>query len=243
MKKIAVIPARYAASRFPGKLMQMLGEQTVIKTVYENTVATELFDDVFVVTDSEIIYNEITALGGKALYSQREHECGSDRIAEAVENIDTDIVLNVQGDSPFVQKEDLKNLLDVFEGEAGKNVQVASLMHVLDTAHVANPSYVKVIVDKNNNSLYFSRSVIPYPRSEDKITYYKHIGVYAFRKETLLQFTGWQQTALEIAEKIECIRYLEHGIPLKMVLTNNVTIEIDTPQDLKDAEQFIRNKQ
>ncbi len=240
MKKIAVIPARYDASRFPGKLMKPLAGQSVIRRVYENTLNTGLFDDVFVVTDSDIIFNEITAHGGRAIYSVKEHECGSDRIAEAVEPIDADVIINVQGDSPFVKKEDLARLLDVFEDET---VQVASLMHILDKAFVDNPSFVKVIVDNNNNSLYFSRSPIPYPRSEDNLTYYKHIGVYAFRKATLLNFTQWEQTPLELAEKIECIRYLEHGIPLKMVLTENVTIEIDTPEDLQSAEQFILQNQ
>ena len=205
MKKVALIPARYASTRFHAKLMQMLGNKTVILHTYDNTVATNLFNDVIVATDSEIIFNEIIQHGGKAVMSKRQHESGSDRIAEAIENIDVDIVVNVQGDEPFVKKEPLEKLLRVFEGEAGKNVQVASLMQVLkDPVSISDPNYVKVVVDKNFNSLLFSRSIIPYPRSQDlPITFYEHIGVYAFRKQALLNFTDWPMTPLEAAEKIE----------------------------------------
>jgi 3-deoxy-manno-octulosonate cytidylyltransferase (CMP-KDO synthetase) len=156
MKKIAMIPARYAATRFPAKLMQMLGDKTVILHTYNNTVATHLFDEVMVVTDSEIIFNEIVNNGGKAVMSIKEHESGSDRIAEAIEKIDVDIVVNVQGDEPFVQKQPLEKLLQVFEDE---KVQVASLMQILlDEKFIADPNYVKVVVDKNMNALMFSRS-------------------------------------------------------------------------------------
>ncbi|MES2430218.1 MAG: 3-deoxy-manno-octulosonate cytidylyltransferase [Bacteroidota bacterium] len=234
MKKIAMIPARYAATRFPAKLMQRLGDKTVIQHTYDNTVATALFDDVIVVTDSDIIYNEITINGGKAVMSKREHESGSDRIAEAVMDMEVDIVVNVQGDEPFVQKEPLQKLLDVFTNDA---VQVASLMQVLkEQKFIEDPNYVKVAVDKNMNSLMFSRSPIPYHRDKN-ITpiYYEHIGVYAFRKQALLNFTNWEVTPLEAAEKIECLRYLENGIPLKMVVTEYMGVEIDTPEDLERA--------
>ena len=203
MKKIAMIPARYAATRFPAKLMQLLGNKTVILHTYINTVATGLFDEVMVVTDSEIIYNEIISNGGKAVMSIKEHESGSDRIAEAIEKIDVDIVVNVQGDEPFVQKEPLEKLLAVFTDE---NVQVASLMQILqDEKFIADPNYVKVTVDKNMNALMFSRSPIPYHRDKNIApVYYEHIGVYAFRKQALLNFTGWPITPLEAVEKIEC---------------------------------------
>jgi 3-deoxy-manno-octulosonate cytidylyltransferase (CMP-KDO synthetase) len=241
MKKIAAIPARYAATRFPAKLMQMLGNKTVIRHTYDNTKATGLFDDVIVATDSEIIFNEIVSNGGKAVMSIQEHESGSDRIAEAIAAMDVDIVVNVQGDEPFVQKEPLEKLLDVFRGDEGKKVQVASLMQVLSNQKfIDDPNYVKVAVDKNMNSLFFSRSVIPYPRSADvNITYYEHIGVYAFRKQALLDFTRWPMTPLESAEKIECLRYLENGIPLKMVVTEYMGVEIDTPEDLQRAVSLL----
>lgn len=241
MKTIAMIPARYAATRFPAKLMQQLGNKTVIRHTYDNTVATGLFDEVMVVTDSDVIYNEIVQHGGKAKMSIRQHESGSDRIAEAVADMEVDIVVNVQGDEPFVKAAPLKKLLDVFAGEDGQNVQVASLMQVLThAASIADPNYVKVAVDLNMNSLMFSRSPIPYHRDQNLTpVYYEHIGVYAFRKQALLNFTNWAMTPLEAAEKIECLRYLEHGIPLKMVVVDYMGVEIDTPEDLEKAARLL----
>ncbi len=242
MKIAAFIPARYAATRFPAKLMQPLGDKTVIRHTYDNTLSTGLFDDVYVVTDSEVIYREITGNGGKAIMSQREHESGSDRIAEAASGLDIDIIVNVQGDEPFVQRQPLEKLLQVFQGAEGEKVQVASLMQVLkDQKNIEDSNYVKVAVDRNMNSLFFSRSVIPYPRNQElAITYYEHIGVYAFRKEALMQFTNWPMTPLEAAEKIECLRYLEYGIPLKMVVTEYMGVEIDTPEDLVKAASLLK---
>ncbi len=240
MTKIgAFIPARYAATRFPAKLMQVLGNKSVIRHTYDNTKATGLFDEVYVVTDSEIIYNEITAHGGKAIMSVREHESGSDRIAEAVEKVDIDIVVNVQGDEPFVKREPLEKLLAVF---SDPSVQVASLMQVLTIPTlIQDPNYVKVAIDKNNNALFFSRSVIPFPRATDlSITYYEHIGVYAFKKQALLDFTHWPMTPLEAAEKIECLRYLENGVSIKMVVTEYMGVEIDTPEDLIKAASLLK---
>ena len=239
MKKIAMIPARYAASRFPAKLMQLLGDKTVILHTYNNTLATNLFDDVMVVTDSEIIYNEVVNNGGKAVMSIKEHESGSDRIAEAIVDMNVDIVVNVQGDEPFVQKEPLEKLLAVF---ADENVQVASLMQVLHVKEfIDDPNYVKVAVDKNMNALMFSRSPIPYHRDKNiSPIYYEHIGVYAFRKQALLNFTAWAITPLEAAEKIECLRYLEYGVPIKMVATEYMGVEIDTPEDLERAASLLK---
>ncbi len=241
MKICAFIPARYAATRFPAKLMQLLGNKTVIRHTYDNTLATGLFDEVYVVTDSNIIFNEIISHGGKAVMSKKEHESGSDRIAEAIVDLTVDIVMNVQGDEPFVKREPLEKLLRVFEGEEGKTVQVASLMQVMkEQQFIDDPNYVKVAVDKNMNSLMFSRSVIPYPRSKESVTvYYEHIGVYAFRKQALLNFTNWEMTPLERTEKIECLRYLENGVPLKMVVTDYMGVEIDTPEDLERAAALL----
>lgn len=239
MTIVAMIPARYAATRFPAKLMQQLGNKSVIRHTYDNTLATGLFSDVFVVTDSEIIFNEITSHGGKAIMSQKNHESGSDRIAEAAADLDVDIIVNVQGDEPFVQKDPLEKLLDTF---IDPGVQVASLMQVLkDQTSIEDPNYVKVAVDRNMNALFFSRSVIPYPRDKHiAIPYYEHIGVYAFRKQALLNFTNWPMTPLEAAEKIECLRYLEYGVPLKMVLTQYMGVEIDTPEDLIKAAKLLQ---
>ena len=239
MAKIgAFIPARYAATRFPAKLMQKLGDKTVIRHTYDNTKATGLFDEVYVVTDSEIIFNEIVSNGGKAIMSKQSHESGSDRIAEAIVNLDIDIVVNVQGDEPFVKKEPLQKVIEVF---SDASVQVSSLMQVLTNSKlIEDPNYVKVAVDKKMNALFFSRSVIPYPRATDlAFTYYEHIGVYAFKKQALLDFTNWPMSPLEAAEKIECLRYLENGVSIKMVITDYLGIEIDTPEDLIKAEKLL----
>jgi len=238
MKKVALIPARYDATRFPGKLMQKLGKKTVILQTHDATVATELFDHVIVVTDSEVILKEISSHGGQAVMSKKEYESGSDRIAEAAVDMDVDIIVNVQGDTPFIKKEPLQKLLDQFDDPS---VQVASLMQVLKEQHeIDDPNFVKVAVDQNMDSLFFSRSVIPYPRDKQTaITYYEHIGVYAFRKKALIDFTTWPITPLEAAEKIECLRYLEHGIPLRMVIVDYMGIEIDTPEDLQRAVKLL----
>ena len=239
MSKIgAFIPARYAATRFPAKLMQTLGDKSVIRHTYDNTKATGLFDEVYVVTDSSIIFDEIVNNGGKAIMSKRSHESGSDRIAEAIEDLEIDIVVNVQGDEPFVQRSPLEKVLACFQDPT---VQVASLMQVLtNPASIQDPNYVKVAVDKKWNALFFSRSVIPYPRDQAiAITYYEHVGVYAFKKQALLDFTNWPMSPLEAAEKIECLRYLENGISIKMAVTDYMGVEIDTPEDLIKAAKLL----
>jgi len=237
-KVIAMIPARYAATRFPAKLMQLLKDKTVIRHTYDNTVATGLFDEVWVVTDSDVIYQEIVSHGGKAKMSVKEHESGSDRIAEAVEDMDVEIVLNIQGDTPFIKKQPLQQLLQCF---TDPGVQVASMMQVLyKQEEIDDPNFVKVAVDRNMNSLMFSRSVIPYPRNKEiPVTYYEHIGVYAFRKQALLNFTNWPLTPLEAVEKVECLRYLEYGVPLRMIVVDYMGVEIDTPEDLAKAEKLL----
>lgn len=238
MKKIAMIPARYAATRFPAKLMQLLGDKTVIHQTYAATVATGLFDEVVVVTDSDIIYQEVTGFGGKAVMSKKEHESGSDRIAEAAADMDVDIIVNVQGDTPFVKREPLEKLLNQFNDPT---VQVASMMQVLTKQEeIDDPNFVKVAVDKKMNALFLSRSVIPYPRDKQfPTTYYEHIGVYAFRKQALLDFTNWPMTPLEAAEKVECLRYLENGIPMRMIVVDYMGVEIDTPEDLAKAAKLV----
>lgn len=240
MKTIAMIPARYAASRFPAKLMQNLAGKTVILRTYEATIATKLFSEVYVVTDSDIIYDEIISHRGKAIMSKKEHESGSDRIAEAVANVDCDIVVNVQGDEPFTERESLEKVLEVFKGDTDKNIDLASLMvEIKDWEEINNPNSVKVIVDQNDFALYFSRSPIPFPRDKSVDSkYFKHKGIYAFRKQALLDFTVLPMQFLEATEKIECIRYLEYGKRIKMVETNVQGIEIDTPEDLERAKKL-----
>ena len=241
MKIIAVIPARYASTRFPAKLMQDLGGKTVITRTYQAAVKTNLFDDVFVVTDSELIYNEIISIGGKAIRSNKEHESGSDRIAEAVENLDVDIVVNVQGDEPFINKEPLAAVLEVFRNDAKQEIDLASLMReITDWEVIENPNNVKVIVDQNGLALYFSRAVIPYPREKNVgVRYFQHIGIYAFRKKALLDFYKLPMKSLEASEKLEQLRYLEYGKKIKMVETTHIGIGIDTPEDLEKARKMI----
>jgi 3-deoxy-manno-octulosonate cytidylyltransferase (CMP-KDO synthetase) len=241
MKTIAVIPARYASTRFHAKLMQDLGGKTVILRTYEAAIATGLFDDVFVVTDSDLIYSEITSNGGKAIMSIGEHESGSDRIAEAVENIDADIVVNVQGDEPFMEREPLEKLLSVFLDDADLKIDLASLMReIKEESEINNPNNVKVVVDQNGFALYFSRAVIPYPREINVgVRYFQHIGVYAFRKQAIMDFSKLPVKSLEASEKLEQLRYLEFGKRIKMVETSHVSIGIDTPEDLEKAKKLL----
>jgi 3-deoxy-manno-octulosonate cytidylyltransferase (CMP-KDO synthetase) len=241
MKIIAVIPARYASTRFPAKLMQDLGGKTVILRTYEAAINTHLFDDVFVVTDSDLIYDEIVSHGGKAIRSIKEHESGSDRIAEAVENLDVDIVINVQGDEPFIDKEPLAKVIEVFKNDLTKQVDLASLMReITNEEEINNPNNVKVVVDQNGFALYFSRSVIPYPREANVgVRYMQHIGIYAFRKQALLDFYSLPMKSLEASEKLEQLRYLEFGKRIKMVETTHVGIGIDTIEDLEKAREML----
>lgn len=238
MQIIAVIPARYAATRFPAKLMQMLGNKTVIRHTYENTVATGLFTDVLVVTDSDIIFREIHSNGGKVVMSKKEHESGTDRIAEAVKDLDVDVVINVQGDEPFVQRASLEKLCNMFQD---KSVQLGSLMHVItDEEHINDPNCVKVVVNTQMDALYFSRSVIPYRRdASTPIAFYKHIGMYGYRKDILLQFTTLPASLLEQTEKLEQLRLLENGYRIRMAVTEPVGVSIDTPADLEKAKQLL----
>lgn len=232
-----MIPARYEASRFPGKLMQDLGGKPVIQQTYEAVVSTQLFDEVYVVTDSKVIQDVIEKAGGKAIISQNEHESGSDRIAEAITDMDVDIAINVQGDEPFIDSVSLKKIIKVFEEDIDKQIDLSSLMTPIeDWDEISNPNTVKVIVDNNDFALYFSRSAIPYPRSKNSSTkYYKHKGIYAFRKRALLDFQRLPMRMLEATEKIEAIRFLEYGKKIKMVETHVTGIEIDTPEDLEKA--------
>lgn len=237
-----MIPARYNSSRFPGKLMQNLGGKSVILRTYQATLSTNLFSEVYVVTDSEIISEEIKNHGGKVFMSQKNHESGSDRIAEAAQHIDCDIVVNVQGDEPFTEKESLTKLLNEFKNDINNEIDLASLMiHITDSEEIMNKNCVKVIVDQRNFALYFSRSPIPFSRDKTVETkYFKHKGVYAFRKKALLDFTKLPMKMLEASEKIECIRYLEFGKKIKMVETNVQGIEIDTPEDLINANKQLK---
>ena len=239
MKLIAMIPARYGATRFPAKLMQDLCGKPVIVHTYQRVADTNLFDQVYVVTDDDRIENAIREVGGKVIRSQKEHNSGSDRLAEASKDLEVDIIVNVQGDEPFTDKENLQKVIDIFANDSQQNIAVASLMErITHPDDIANPNNVKVVVNKFNEALYFSRSVIPFLRDTNtKVPYYKHIGIYAYRKDALQQFTQLPPSLLEETEKLEQLRYLENGFKIRLAVTDIPTIGIDTPEDLEKARQ------
>ena len=239
MKLIAMIPARYGATRFPAKLMQDLCGKPVIVHTYQRVADTNLFDQVYVVTDDDRIENAIHEVGGKVIRSQKEHNSGSDRLAEASKDLEVDIIVNVQGDEPFTDKENLQKVIDIFANDPQQNIAVASLMErITHPDDIANPNNVKVVVNKFNEALYFSRSVIPFPRDTNtKVPYYKHIGIYAYRKDALQQFTQLPPSLLEETEKLEQLRYLENGFKIRLAVTDIPTIGIDTPEDLEKARK------
>lgn len=217
--------------------MQKIGDQSIISMVYNNAREMELFDDVVVATDSDIIAEEIDRIGGKFIKSKHEHQSGSDRIAEACKNMQVDVVVNIQGDEPFIKKQPLEDLLKSFKDET---VRVASLMQKFpDNESHENSNIVKVVCNRFNDALYFSRSVIPYKRNKSvEEVFYRHVGVYAYRKDVLLQFTEWPMGVLEKMEMLEQLRYLENGVSIRMVETNEASVGIDTPEDLKKAIAF-----
>ncbi len=242
IKVTALIPARYDSQRFPGKLMKDLAGQTVILRTYRAAVQSGLFNEVYVITDSQLIYEEIINNGGQAFISTKKHETGTDRIAEFAGNIEADIVINIQGDEPFIHQKSLRDLIQVFEADTEKKIDLASLMIRLQNKEdFLNPNHVKVVVDNNDFALYFSRAPIPYSRDKVFETAYKHIGVYAFRKPALERIAQMPQTDLEQIEKLENLRFLQNGLRIKMVETDKLNFGIDTEEDLREAELYLKN--
>ena len=243
MYTIALIPARYASTRFPGKLMQKLGNKTVILHTYQATLNTGLFKEVVVVTDSQEIFGEIVRHGGKARMSLGEHLCGSDRIAEAATHYpQADVIVNVQGDEPFTSANPLKALLGAFEGKESPPPDVASLMSpISDPKEFSNPNVVKVVTDCQGFALLFSRSPIPYTRDPQgyQARAFRHIGVYAFRREALLHFASIAPGPLELSEKLENLRFLENNMKVKMIEVPGYSKGIDVPEDLDEARKMI----
>ena len=215
--------------------------KTVIQRVYEQCLRVKNIDGVYIATDSSEIEEVCRSFTNHIILTKNSHQSGTDRIGEAVAGIDCDVVVNVQGDEPFIDKESLSNLLNVFKEDKSQTIDLASLMTPLvQTEDIENPNNVKVIVDSNQFALYFSRSPIPYPRATDTpVRYFKHVGIYAFRKQALMDFYNSSTTPLEAAEKIECIRHLEHGKKIKMVETSKYSIGIDTPEDLEKAIAYL----
>jgi 3-deoxy-manno-octulosonate cytidylyltransferase (CMP-KDO synthetase) len=235
---VALIPARLEASRFPSKLLFPLKGKSVIARTYENTVASGLFDKVIVVTDSVEIGKEIDSIKGQWTLSKKSHESGTDRIAEVAENMEADVIVNVQGDTPFVN---VKALSDVLQAFQDPEVGVASIVQALvDPSLISDPNYVKVVLSNRNDALYFSRSAIPFNRDGmADVPYWEHVGVYAFRPVMLQSFVSWPQSPLELIEKIECLRFLERGYAIKMIISEPYGVEIDTPADIPLAEKFM----
>ena len=242
MRTIAMIPARLASTRLPEKLIRDLGGKPVIVRTYEAVMDSGLFDAVYVVTDSKKIETLLKAIGAEVLFSTTAHATGSDRLAEAAQSIEADVVINVQGDEPFIDKDSLKRLIQVFATDLRGEVDLASLMTPLqDEKEILNPNVVKVITDLKGRALYFSRAALPFRRDLDaEVTYFKHKGVYAFRKKALVEFTNLLIGPLEKVESIEAIRFLEHQRVLQMVETPNDSIGIDTEEDLRQANEIFK---
>ena len=233
----ALIPARYASTRLPSKLIQDLGGKSVIQRTYLSTVKTGVFNEVWVVTDHPEIKQQIESIGGKVFVSKKEHQSGSDRIAEAMESVEADLIVNVQGDEPFQDQKSLKDLIEVF---GDSDVKVASLKTKITAEDAQNHNAVKVVTDLKGDALYFSRYPIPYNReSLAGLTYWKHIGIYAYRREVLKEYASLVKSELESIEMLEQLRLLENGYRIRMVETMHQTIAIDTLEDLEKARKFL----
>lgn len=249
MKVIGIIPARYASTRFPGKPLVLLGGMTIIERVYRQVEG--LLDDVAVATDDDRIFDAVRAFGGKAIMTSTSHRSGTDRVMEAYTKVgeEYDVIVNIQGDEPFIQPEQIKLLCQCFDND---KVDIATLVKpFVDTdglIALENPNSPKVVFDNQMHAMYFSRSVIPYLRGVDKEewlskhTFYKHIGLYAYRAKALKQITSLPQSTLELSESLEQLRWIENGFTIKVGITNQETIGIDTPEDLMRAEQFLKLK-
>ena len=243
MKFIGIIPARYASSRFPGKPLAMLGGKMVIERVVEQV--SSILDNVYVATDDQRIYDAVTGFGGRAIMTRTDHQSGTDRIREAYEKIgeDFDVIINIQGDEPFIQRSQIKTVMDCFNDE---NTQIATLGKLFTTMEaVRNPNSPKIVLDNNGYAMYFSRSVIPFVRNVDekewinKYPFMKHIGLYAYRSNVLKEITELPQSSLELAESLEQLRWLQNGYKIKVGTTDVETVGIDTPDDLKRAEEYL----
>lgn len=246
MKFIGIIPARYASTRFPGKPLALLGGKPVIQHVYEKVAA--VLEAAYVATDDERIYDVVKSFGGQVVMTRTDHKSGTDRIEEAIEKIgdEWDVVVNVQGDEPFVAKSQLDTICHCFDDST---TQIATLGKPFESMEaVQNPNSPKIVVDNMGFAMYFSRSVIPYVRGKEKsswLTHYpflKHLGIYAYRKDVLRQITQLPQSSLEIAESLEQLRWLQNGFKIKVGTTDVETVGIDTPQDLERAEEFLKTQ-
>ena len=249
MKVLAIIPARYASTRFPAKPLALLGGKPIVQRVYEQV--SKVVERVIVATDDERIYDTVISFGGEVVMTSPNHKSGTDRCAEAYEKAgyEADIIINVQGDEPFVAPEQIEALIGCFDSE---KVDIATLVKPFSAESgidaLENPNSPKVVINEQGEAIYFSRSVIPYLRGVERSewlkhhTFYKHIGIYAFRAKVLNEVTALEQTPLEKAESLEQLRWLESGYKIKVGVTDIETIGIDTPEDLERAEIFLRSQ-
>ena len=243
MKFTAIIPARYASTRFPGKPLAVLGGKTVIQRVYEQV--SSVLNEVYVATDDERIFACVNSFGGKAVMTRADHQSGTDRIQEAVEktSTQTDVIINVQGDEPFIQPSQIQTLMQLFDDPS---TQIGTLGKYFENIEaVENPNSPKIVMDNRGFALYFSRSVIPYIRGKERQNWFgeypflKHLGVYAYRREVLTEVTKLPQSSLEKTESLEQLRWLQNGYRIRVGLTDVETVGIDTPEDLQRAEAFL----
>ena len=246
MKFIAIIPARYASTRFPGKPLAMLGGKTVIQRVYEQ--ATSVLGEAYVATDDERIFQTVEQFGGRAVMTRSDHKSGTDRIQEAADKIgtDADVIINVQGDEPFIQSSQIDTLMHLFDDPA---TQIGTLGKPFESLEaIENPNSPKIVTDNRGFALYFSRSVIPYIRGKERDSWFgeypflKHLGIYAYRREVLAEVTKLPQSSLEKAESLEQLRWLQNGYRIRVGLTDVETVGIDTPEDLQRAEDFLASR-
>ncbi|MBQ8154458.1 MAG: 3-deoxy-manno-octulosonate cytidylyltransferase [Prevotella sp.] len=243
MKFIAIIPARYASSRFPGKPLAILGGKTVIERVYEQ--ATSVIEEAYVATDDERILKAVESFGGKAVMTRTDHKSGTDRIEEAAEKLATnaDVIINIQGDEPFIHATQIRTLMELFDNPSTQIGTLGKRFETMET--VDNPNSPKIVTDNNGFALYFSRSVIPYIRGKEReawlgeYPFLKHLGIYAYRREVLHELTQLPQSSLEKAESLEQLRWLQNGYRIRVGLTDVETVGIDTPEDLLRAETFL----
>ena len=243
MRMVAIIPARLNSKRFPRKLLEKINGIPLILMTYQNLFSMNIFDKIIVATDSLEISNLIKKNGGEVFISKKEHFSGSDRVSEASGNYKSDIVINVQGDEPFVKSIDIKKIINFFRDKQNKNIPVVSLIYQTNNPQKINDeNFVKVVTDKNDFAMYFSRSKIPFLRNIDKnFSFYIHVGVYGFLSKSITQFSNLKPSKLEKIEMLECIRFIENVHKMKMILIDNPTIGIDTPDDLIKAKKYLES--
>ncbi len=241
MRVIAIIPARLNSSRFPRKLLEKLKGIPIIVMTYQNLLSMNIFDEIIVATDSEEISNIVKINGGKVFITKKRHQCGSDRVSEASRNYKSDIVINVQGDEPFVSKISLKKIINFFKNNSNRDITVVSLAYRTNNSKIINDeNCVKVVLDKNNFAMYFSRSKIPFIRNfDDGFNFHIHVGVYGFLSQSIIQFSSFKPSKLEKIEMLECIRFIENGQKIKILQIEKPTIGIDTPNDLIKAKKYL----